>query len=87
LHGAALAAKVMQVRIAAGFGAPAQQREPAGRELVTIGTGNRCSILLLALMESAGWLLNRLHALRECCVRQGFASHGLDLFRHHRMCA
>jgi hypothetical protein len=46
-----------------------------------------CSILLLALMESAGWLLNRLHALSECCVRQGFASHGLDLFRHHRMCA
>jgi hypothetical protein len=46
-----------------------------------------CSIKLLALMESADWLLNRLHALRECCVRQGFANHGLDLFRHHRMSA
>ncbi len=39
---------------------------------------------LLALMESAGWLLNRLHALSRCCVRQGFANHSLDLFRHHQ---
>ena len=42
---------------------------------------------LLALMESAGWLLNRLHALSRCCVRQGFANHSLDLFRHHQLSA
>jgi hypothetical protein len=45
------------------------------------------SVSLLALMESADRLLNRLHALCECCVRQGFANHGLDPFRHHRMYA
>ncbi len=30
-----------------------------------------CGISLLALMGSAGWLLNRLHALGECCVGHG----------------
>lgn len=42
-------------------------------------------LLLLALMESAGWLLDRLHALIECCVRQGFANHSLDLYRHQQL--
>jgi hypothetical protein len=56
-------------------------------KFAVVHSAYECSFSLLALMESAGWLLNRLHALSWCCVRKGFANHSLDLYRHHQLIA